>query len=177
MFAKDIRLCLSNSIFKRRIHGNTSLIDNCIEVRNRNPRNLERLRIARKPDGFHLDKPIRSFWHKLEITRTSRNVCAEIVHYLNGPVISASAKEWALKMNLYRSYDSMAYVAIGKVLASRCLESGICEIFYCGKYTDKTSLLIAELEKNNIILKEPSRYIHPYPWSLFRPEKPWETYE
>lgn len=31
---------------------------------NRNPRNLERIRIARKPDGYHLDKPGRKFWHK-----------------------------------------------------------------------------------------------------------------
>lgn len=31
---------------------------------NRNPRNLERLRIAYKPDGYYVDKPGRSFWHK-----------------------------------------------------------------------------------------------------------------
>lgn len=31
---------------------------------NRNPRNLERLRIAYKPSGYHLEKPGRSFWHK-----------------------------------------------------------------------------------------------------------------
>lgn len=35
-----------------------------VEFVNRNPRNLEKLRIARKPDGFHLDKPGRNFWHK-----------------------------------------------------------------------------------------------------------------
>lgn len=31
---------------------------------NRNPRNLERLRIAYKPVGYHLERPGRSFWHK-----------------------------------------------------------------------------------------------------------------
>ncbi|KAK2585173.1 hypothetical protein KPH14_008672 [Odynerus spinipes] len=177
MFAKDMRLCLSNTILKKRIHNNTSLIDSCTEVRNRNPRNLERLRIARKPEGYHLDKPDRSFWHKLEISKTQRNVFAEIIHFENGPVITVSTSEWALKKYLYRSYDSMAYIAVGKVLAQRCLESGICEIYYSGKPVDKTSLLLGELEKNNIILQEPSRYIHPYPWSLFRPEKPWESHE
>lgn len=35
-----------------------------LEFINRNPRNLERLRIARKPDGYHLEKPGRKFWHK-----------------------------------------------------------------------------------------------------------------
>lgn len=31
---------------------------------NRNPRNLERLRIAYKPSGYHLESPGRNFWHK-----------------------------------------------------------------------------------------------------------------
>lgn len=31
---------------------------------NRNPRNLELLRIAYKPDGFHLEKPGKCYWHK-----------------------------------------------------------------------------------------------------------------
>lgn len=31
---------------------------------NRNPRNLEKLRIGYKPDGYHLEKPGKCFWHK-----------------------------------------------------------------------------------------------------------------
>lgn len=31
---------------------------------NRNPRNLEFLRIALKPEGYKLDNPGRSFWNK-----------------------------------------------------------------------------------------------------------------
>lgn len=31
---------------------------------NRNPRNLERLRIAYKPSGYHLDVKGKDFWHK-----------------------------------------------------------------------------------------------------------------
>jgi len=33
-------------------------------VYNRNPRNLEKLRIAYKPAGYHLERPGREFWHK-----------------------------------------------------------------------------------------------------------------
>lgn len=33
-------------------------------VFNRNPRNLEKMRIAYKPAGYHLDKPGNEFWHK-----------------------------------------------------------------------------------------------------------------
>lgn len=36
----------------------------CSEFYNRNPRNLERLRIAYKPIGYHLEAPGREFWHK-----------------------------------------------------------------------------------------------------------------
>lgn len=31
---------------------------------NRNPRNLERLRIGYKPDGYHVEYPDKQFWHK-----------------------------------------------------------------------------------------------------------------
>jgi large subunit ribosomal protein L18 len=34
------------------------------EFYNRNPRNLERLRIAYKPTGYHLEAAGREFWHK-----------------------------------------------------------------------------------------------------------------
>jgi hypothetical protein len=31
---------------------------------NRNPRNLESMRIAWRPTGYHLEAPGREFWHK-----------------------------------------------------------------------------------------------------------------
>lgn len=31
---------------------------------NRNPRNLEMMKIAHRPDGYWLDSPGRCFWHK-----------------------------------------------------------------------------------------------------------------
>lgn len=33
-------------------------------VTNRNPRNLEKLCIGYKPDGYHLENPGRKFWNK-----------------------------------------------------------------------------------------------------------------
>jgi len=44
----------------------TDIVTNevCSAFYNRNPRNLERLRIARKPTGYHLEAPGREFWHK-----------------------------------------------------------------------------------------------------------------
>ncbi|XP_023704109.1 39S ribosomal protein L18, mitochondrial isoform X2 [Cryptotermes secundus] len=74
----------------------------CSEFYNRNPRNLERLRIAYKPIGYHLEAPGREFWHKLLLEQSSRHVTAKIVHHSGLEVITASTKEWALKKFLYR---------------------------------------------------------------------------
>lgn len=41
---------------------NNEIIPNVIN--NRNPRNLERMRIAYKPAGYHLERKGRDFWHK-----------------------------------------------------------------------------------------------------------------
>lgn len=34
---------------------------------NRNPRNLEMMKIAERPDGYHIDAPGRNYWNKLVI--------------------------------------------------------------------------------------------------------------
>lgn len=39
---------------------------------NRNPRNLEKLRIGYKPDGYHVDAPGKRFWHKYKLYVVSR---------------------------------------------------------------------------------------------------------
>lgn len=31
---------------------------------NRNPRNLEKMRIGYKPDGYHVDNPGKCYWHR-----------------------------------------------------------------------------------------------------------------
>lgn len=64
MLQNALRARVSNVFLKREVHGNAEIIANCKEIRNRNPRNLERLRIARKPVGYSLEKPGFSYWHK-----------------------------------------------------------------------------------------------------------------
>lgn len=39
-------------------------VDNVTYMQNRNPRNLEMMRIGYRPDGYHLEMPGKSFWHK-----------------------------------------------------------------------------------------------------------------
>lgn len=179
MFSASTRAGIARAVHvHRRLHGNADCVETCAEIVNRNPRNLERLRIARKPNGYHLNKPGISYWHKLFLVKKSRYIVAEIRHFKNGPIVTVSSDEWALKKQLYRSVDSSAYINVGRVLAQRCLEAGICEIEVDTELTgDKCGLLIKELEKSNIILTEPSVYKYPSSWDRYRPEKPWEIHE
>ncbi|XP_004533791.1 39S ribosomal protein L18, mitochondrial [Ceratitis capitata] len=146
---------------------------------NRNPRNLERLRIAHKPTGYFLEKPGRSFWHKLELTVSGRYVTAEVKHFQNGPIIGASTSEWAIKKQLYKTADTPAFVNLARVLAMRCLQSGITEMTsnieaVAGGKVDK---FLKTLEENGVELQEPERYVAPLPWDATRQEKPWEVQE
>lgn len=94
-------------------------------VTNRNPRNLERLRIAWRPQGYHLETPGRSYWHKyahfiivfithsniifqtkfnlrLVLVESSRQVVAQVVHHSGKVVVEASTLEWCIRKHLYR---------------------------------------------------------------------------
>lgn len=148
-------------------------------VINRNPRNLERLRIAYKPSGYHLEKPGHSFWHKLEIKPTGRYVTAEIRHFKAGPVLTASTSEWAIKKQLYKTKDTTAYINLARVLAQRCLQAGITE-FRCDIKpvpNGKTEIFLKTLEANGVTLEEPERFQPHRSWDMERPEKPWEITE
>lgn len=104
---------------------------------------------------------------------------AQVVHYINGPVIQAKTSEWALRKQLYSIKDTCAYICLGKVFAQRCLESGITEIFCNIKPVEggKVEKFLNEIINAGIILQEPEVYKKPNPWDQFRPEKPWEITE
>ncbi|XP_046661517.1 39S ribosomal protein L18, mitochondrial-like [Homalodisca vitripennis] len=147
---------------------------------NRNPRNLEKLRIALKPQGFHLDKPGKSYWNKLVLkyNRSARSVTGEVVHNSGHVAVSASTNEWALCKQFIQTNDTSAHVNLARVLAQRCLETGISEVacFIERKSDTKVDAFLTEMEKEGISLSEPEQYEHPKPSDPFRPEKPWEVY-
>ncbi|XP_011876794.1 PREDICTED: 39S ribosomal protein L18, mitochondrial [Vollenhovia emeryi] len=179
MYAASARAGVARVFHARRgLHGNAESVEACTEIVNRNPRNLERLRIARKPMGYYLNKSGHTYWHKLFLVKKPRYITAEVRHFENGPVVTASSGEWALKRQLYRCGDISAYINVGRVLARRCLEAGICEMKVDPELTgDKCELLLEELRKGNIILSEPLVYRFPTCWSKHWPEKPWEIHE
>ncbi|KAH8397015.1 hypothetical protein KR215_007606 [Drosophila sulfurigaster] len=148
-------------------------------VTNRNPRNLERLRIAYKPSGYHLEKPGRSYWHTLEINTSGRYVSADVKHFENGTILSASTSEWAIKQQLFKTNDTAAFVNLGHVLAQRCLHAGITEMT-CNVEAvagSKLEKLLQAVQASGISFQEPARLPNTQPWDAYRHEKPWEVSE
>ncbi|KAF7269481.1 mitochondrial ribosomal protein L18 [Rhynchophorus ferrugineus] len=147
---------------------------------NRNPRNLEKLRIGYKPDGYHVDKPGKNYWHNLKLNISNQYITATINHFENGVVLKASTSEWCVKKQLYKTKDTSAFINLGRVLGYRCLQAGLTEISFdkdSVKQNGKVALFLKELEEAGIHLKEPRQYKPTYPWDQHRPEKPWEVTE
>ncbi|KAK7488225.1 hypothetical protein BaRGS_00020532 [Batillaria attramentaria] len=106
---------------------------------NRNPRNLELMGLARKRQGWVLQAPRKDFYHRVLFERSNRHTTGRVEHFSGKTVISASTAEWAIKEGLYSLVDVSAAENIGRILAQRCLESGITEVFYDGLDEHQTS--------------------------------------
>jgi len=147
---------------------------------NHNPRNLERLRIARKPQGYALDDVPTNFWNRIIISQTNRHSTAYVEHHTGKRIISASTKEWAIKKFLKSNLDMEAMETIGRVLAQRCLECGLLELhssYEAETSSPKVQTLLKGLKEAGISLKE-SECFHPHQhWSREAKEKPWEVHE
>ncbi|XP_034236084.1 39S ribosomal protein L18, mitochondrial isoform X2 [Thrips palmi] len=143
---------------------------------NRNPRNLELLTIASKPEGYHLDSFEVSYWHKLLVRLSWGKISAEVVHNNGTTVVSASSGEFGIEKLLYRTADSSAYKTIGKVIARRCLESGISTVFcdYKPEEGTKMDLLLKEAQNGGLSLEEAPVYVPPLPQTKGVPTKPWD---
>lgn len=63
MVRKKVRLMNSRKIFQT-LKECAEPSANAFYMHNRNPRNLEMMKIAQRPDGYHLEAPGRCFWHK-----------------------------------------------------------------------------------------------------------------
>ncbi|XP_059168007.1 large ribosomal subunit protein uL18m-like [Physella acuta] len=126
---------------------------------NRNPRNLEKLRLARKRLGWQFQAPRKDYYHRLVFSRSNRHTEAWIEHWSGEVVVSASSKEWAIRNQLYSCTDVSASTSVGKVLAQRCLESGITCFYFDQSQVDmnaeKVQSFLQELTSAHISLFEP----------------------
>lgn len=149
----------SAQIRKKLLQTAKNLSPSDVTAVNRNPRNLELLRIAYKPSGYHLEKPGRSFWNKLQLNVTGRYVKAAVQHYKSDVIIKADTSEWAIRKQLYSTKDRSAFVNLARVFAHRCHAAGISEMYCDVEGTDggKIEAFLKTLEENGITLSEPER--------------------
>ena len=61
-------------------------------MKNRNPMNLERMRIGAKPQGFLLEEKTRNYWNKLELEISNAHTTAVVTHWTGRPVARASTQ-------------------------------------------------------------------------------------
>ncbi|XP_071946541.1 large ribosomal subunit protein uL18m-like [Antedon mediterranea] len=126
---------------------------------NRNPRNLERMAIARKDGGWHCSEPKKRYWHILHYSTTNRHVNAHVEHYNGNMVASASTMEWAIRKHLYSTSDVIAASTVGRVLGRRCLQFGISYVHIDmpkeWKTYEKVQVFLEGLKSEGLILCEP----------------------
>ncbi|XP_072440870.1 large ribosomal subunit protein uL18m-like [Chiloscyllium punctatum] len=133
---------------------------------NRNPRNLERLALARKDNGWQSTWPRGSYWHRLRFRKSQRHVtaCVEAASSQGEVVISASTQEWSIKKHLYSTRDVTAAETVGRVLAQRCLEAGIGYLQFRAipwEYrAESVQRFRSALKDSGLILSEPRRVYH-----------------
>ncbi|GMT19420.1 hypothetical protein PFISCL1PPCAC_10717, partial [Pristionchus fissidentatus] len=94
---------------------------------NRNPRNADLMGVSRKPEGWQLEQKnhLRRCIYRVELVQGRSQQVGRIVHHQNGVVLEASTAEPAIASQLYSRVDTSAALNIGRVLAQRCLQSGI----------------------------------------------------
>ncbi|XP_032803375.1 large ribosomal subunit protein uL18m isoform X2 [Petromyzon marinus] len=128
---------------------------------NRNPRNLERMALALKDRGWDTVWPNRCYWHRLCLDRTQQHVSAWVEHCSRHVVVSASTHEWAIKRHLHSTSDVAAAENVGRVLAQRCLESGISYAVFRHIPWSYKSAAVQSFKKackeGGLVLSEPRR--------------------
>ncbi|XP_054717179.1 39S ribosomal protein L18, mitochondrial-like [Uloborus diversus] len=128
------------------------------EYINRNPRNLEQMLLEIKPNGYVLDSPCVVYWNKLIFERSQQHTTAKVVHNSGHTVVSASTQEWSIRRHLKSTIDSNAVVNIARILALRCLQSGILfvhkEFTPQQMQTTKVRLLLKTLEEEGLQTEE-----------------------
>ncbi|CAG2180734.1 unnamed protein product, partial [Oppiella nova] len=137
-------------------NGNESVVKT--RLVNRNPRNLEQLLFDKKPLGYELDLPQRTFWNKIVFESGGKHLTAKIVHNSGRVVVSASTRETAVGQQLKSSSGVSAATSLGHVLALRAIESGILEVFVGIEYESNESLkvkaFLSALKANGLVLEE-----------------------
>ncbi|CAB3403242.1 unnamed protein product [Caenorhabditis bovis] len=136
---------------------------------NRNPRNNELIgrQIPNSGYQFEADRDVRSFIYKIELVEGKSHREGRLIHHEDGVVLSASTREPQISDQLYSNTDTSAAMNIGRILALRCLQSGI---HFAKPAATKDVIEKSQhqkhffdaLQKEGLILNEPEPIEHNY---------------
>jgi len=136
-------------------------------IRNRNPMNLEKMAIGRKPEGFQFEQSTRKFWNNLTLDISNQHTTAEVTHWTGRQVARASTREWPIRKQLYNLTDAAAVQVVAKIISQRCLETGVSEVHLmvdnAERTKDKMQKFISIIEESGISLSEPDTFTPPNP--------------
>ncbi|XP_069135131.1 large ribosomal subunit protein uL18m-like [Argopecten irradians] len=130
------------------------------EFRNRNPRNLEKMALAKKTEGWQFQQGARKFYHQLSLRIANRKTTAIVQHSSGTFTIKVSTDSPEMKKTFSGSRCNRVTRAyyLGQVIAQRCLEAGITHVDFEppeGEISPLNQAFIDGLEKMNLELTEP----------------------
>ncbi|KAA3673122.1 large subunit ribosomal protein L18 [Paragonimus westermani] len=138
-----------------------------IQFKNRNPRNLELLGLAPKRKGWEFQAPRKDYWHKVYLHKDSHHTTGLVIHTSSSVVLSASTREPSIQKHLYSCVDVSAAENIGRVLAYRCQQCGLVNLFFDTVETPLTNMSVNSfynaLLEGGICLQEPEEIPRPEP--------------
>ncbi|XP_002120895.2 large ribosomal subunit protein uL18m-like [Ciona intestinalis] len=137
---------------------------------NRNPRNLERLALAHKDQGWGKGIPDRpatnwptgSYHHRILFEVSGKHTYASLLHYHGNQVVAVSTREWSIQKMLYKGNDVSACYNIGTIFAERCIRAGIS----CASWTipqnivdnsDRIKSFCTAVVETGFVLEEPDQ--------------------
>lgn len=99
------------------------------------------------------------------LTTTKHHTDAQIIHYLNGVVLTVSTREPMISQQLHSNVDTSAAYNVGRILADRCHKSGIqwCIPATEGEEVERSQRKKAffdALQSGGIKLEEPASIEH-----------------
>merc|ERR1719499_315843 len=132
-------------------------------VRNKNPMNLEKMLIGKKPRGWDLENRSRNYWNKLELEISNNHTTAIVTHWTGRLVARASTQEWSIRQFLYNLTDGAALKVVGQVISQRCLETGVSEVYLDvseeDRQKEKMVKFIDVIEQSGLSMSEPNIYM------------------
>jgi len=122
--------------------------------------------IASKRKGWRFQYPTRNFYHRVCFKATTKKVHGYVEHSSGRVVVSASSREMAIGKHLYSTIDVSAAENVGRVLAQRCMESGITNMIVnpidASETSEKFQVFQNALTEGGVELSEPEEVLPDY---------------